>query len=770
MPSHHISNRRNNIRSRRNLNTNSHQRRTSVSAISQMHQLRHVDITDSARTNAKHKIRLLNQERTARITKTRSASMSQKIKLSPKKSDLLYKQLGQIKSEIKAKNLNAMLQYWGQRAQQMNTQNAFLRRTRHSRHKDAHWPTRFMVTTKSNRNIDEIKKAVQSAFGIDNHPQAKKALSISTLFKNFKTKRYFVVELSCRRGETARDANNIASALKTKCQFESVRIESTYFDLQMNPRVDGDSPPSQDTEWHLRKTRVKEAWALTPPPGGRQQGEGIVIGHPDSGWRPHPEYDELSPYQNKIVTNRAYNVFNGTIGPDAAIHETSPQWILSNLTHGTATGSMMVSETAAAGSTWVEHLSEPLTGTNANIQISGVAPRAQVLPIKCIESVALLGDVNVARAIDYAANEGVDVISLSLGGTPYHALEDRIREAVTEENIIVIAAAGQINNIPDYATSIYHNTVIEPAAYPEVIAVGGSTIDDKPWADSFRGEKIDICAPAFNVWFADFDEDGGQKITYGSGTSFSAAQVASIAALWLAFHGGKTAIANAYPSRPVAEVFRHLLKQTAQQPRIIDRSPPGTRFDINEPWNETLFGAGIVNAEALLSAALPDEDDVTLPLPQESNFVSWIQDSLEKGEEATAILSELSEDVLAELEERVRESSEFAQDFIETMGLAAIATAQKTAQELADKAEEALETTLALAESATNDTKQLAEELAEDAAETWEDTKETVEEIAEEIGETVDELIDSTTDVVEDLADTGSETAETIIDAITPPW
>lgn len=756
--------------SRGNLNTNSRRGRLSTNALLQMYQLRNVVITDSARANAKQKISSLKQERISRIARTRPASVAQKIRLSPKKLDLLYNQLGQIKSEISITNQKIMLQYWGQRAQLINVHNALLRRTRLSRHKDAHWPTRFMVTTKSNRDIDEIKKSVQRAFGIDNYPQTKKALSVSTLFKKFKTKRYFVVELSCRRRETARDASNIASALKTACQFESVRLESTYFDLQINPRVDGDSPPPNDTEWHLRNTRVKEAWALTPPASGGQQGEGIVIGHPDSGWRPHPEYDEISPYQNRIDTNRAYNVFDGTTGPDAAIHETSPQWMLSNLTHGTATGSMMVSAAAADGSTWVARMPKPLTGADANIQITGVAPRAQVLPIKCIESVALLGDTNVARAIDYAANEGVDVISLSLGGTPYHALEDRIREAVTEENIIVIAAAGQINNIPDYVTSIYHNTVIEPAAYPEVIAVGGSTIEDKPWADSFRGEKIDVCAPAFNVWFADFDEDGGRKITYGSGTSFSAAQVASIAALWLAFHGGKTAIVNAYPNRPVAEVFRHLLKQTARQPRVIDRSLPGTRFDINEQWNETLFGAGIVNAEALLSAALPDEDDVTLPPLQESNFISWIQDNVERGEEAAVILSEFSEDVLVELEERVRESSEFAQDLITTVALAAAATAQEAAQELADRAEAAVETALALAESATDNAKQIAEELAEVATEAWEDTKDSVEEIAEDIAEKTDDAIDSTADVVEDIVDTSSETAEAFIDAITPAW
>ena len=43
-------------------------------------------------------------------------------------------------------------------------------------------------------------------------------------------------------------------------------------------------------EWSLELCRVKEAWALTPPtPHGRIKGEGIVIGHPDTGYTKHAE-------------------------------------------------------------------------------------------------------------------------------------------------------------------------------------------------------------------------------------------------------------------------------------------------------------------------------------------------------------------------------------------------------------------------------------------------------------------------------------------------
>ncbi len=40
-------------------------------------------------------------------------------------------------------------------------------------------------------------------------------------------------------------------------------------------------------------------------------------------------------------------------------------------------------------------------------------------------------------------------------------------------------AAGQVNGIADQEAHFYHNTVVEPAAYGETIAVAASTVNDK---------------------------------------------------------------------------------------------------------------------------------------------------------------------------------------------------------------------------------------------------------------------------------------------------
>ena len=51
------------------------------------------------------------------------------------------------------------------------------------------------------------------------------------------------------------------------------------------------------SEWSLELCKVKEAWEITPPnPNGASFGEGIIIGHADTGWTNHPELLQGSNY------------------------------------------------------------------------------------------------------------------------------------------------------------------------------------------------------------------------------------------------------------------------------------------------------------------------------------------------------------------------------------------------------------------------------------------------------------------------------------------
>lgn len=313
--------------------------------------------------------------------------------------------------------------------------------------------------------------------------------------------------------------------------------------------------------WSLETMKVSEAWALTPAPGGRRQGEGIRVCHPDTGWSEHVDLD-----RSRLDLVNARNLLeDGT--PDAR-DPLDYDGFLTNPGHGTATGSAIISGEGAG-------------------RISGVAPAATLVPIRTAKSVIQVFDSDLARAIKYSVDAECDVVSMSLGGRAFFGLNAAIRHA-KRRNVIVLAAAGNCVGV-----------VVAPAAYPDCIAVGGTNHENLPWKGSSRGRKLAISAPAQHVWVArrENPSDSLDGVKPGEGTSFAVAGTAGVAALWLAYHDLDRH--NPYSAMPLQDVFLRLLRETATV-------PPG--------WDalRSKFGAGIVNAVALLSHPLPDPGEALI--------------------------------------------------------------------------------------------------------------------------------------------------------------
>ncbi|MGB5972990.1 MAG: S8 family serine peptidase, partial [Nodosilinea sp.] len=117
----------------------------------------------------------------------------------------------------------------------------------------------------------------------------------------------------------------------------------------------------------------------------------------------------------------------------------------------------------------------------------GVAPEAEILPVRVF---GLGGEVTVAalvEAIGYAADRGADVINLSLGGLlPDRELTDQVMAVLDAyPDLVIVASAG--NDSLD--------GVGFPAAIPGVVSVGATTLDDKRTFYSSYGGGLDVVAP-----------------------------------------------------------------------------------------------------------------------------------------------------------------------------------------------------------------------------------------------------------------------------------
>lgn len=154
---------------------------------------------------------------------------------------------------------------------------------------------------------------------------------------------------------------------------------------------------------------------------------------------------------------------------------------------------------------------------NDSIGIAGVAPNAQIMPLRVLNGSGVGSYSDVAAAIVYAADNGAQVINLSLGGSnPSSMLENAVNYAISK-GVIVVAAAG--NNGTEGA--------LYPAAYPDVIAVG--SVDPNLQHSSFSnyGSQIDIWAPGRDILTT--KRDGSYGLV--SGTSFAAPYVAGAKAI-----------------------------------------------------------------------------------------------------------------------------------------------------------------------------------------------------------------------------------------------
>lgn len=154
------------------------------------------------------------------------------------------------------------------------------------------------------------------------------------------------------------------------------------------------------------------------------------------------------------------------------------------------------------------------------VGIAGIAPNAMIMPLRVLDERGLGTYSNVAAALVWAADNGAQIINLSLGGANSSAtLESAVQYAIGK-GVMVIAAAGNTGG----------DTLLYPAAYPDVIAVGSVDASGARSSFSSTNAAIDLWAPGVDIHSTSLN--GGYAAS--SGTSFAAPQAAGVAALEMA--------------------------------------------------------------------------------------------------------------------------------------------------------------------------------------------------------------------------------------------
>ncbi|OGY90220.1 MAG: hypothetical protein A3B30_02670 [Candidatus Komeilibacteria bacterium RIFCSPLOWO2_01_FULL_52_15] len=335
--------------------------------------------------------------------------------------------------------------------------------------------------------------------------------------------------------------------------------------------------PDLYRQWYLNRTQAFDAWSITQQYVQKRDvivavlDTGVDLDHPDlaaSLWRNEGEIagDELDNDGNSYIDD--------VQGWDFLLSKPDPrpkkedQFSVEAINHGTIVAGIIAAQQDNA------------------IGIAGVGYRIKIMPIRVLDSHGSGNTILLSQAIDYAVQNGADVINLSLVG---EVVDPRLVSSIQSafrSGVAIVAAAGnqQTSGVDLNVTPRY--PVCDVEGVNRVIGVAAVDESNRRASFSNYGSNcIDIAAPGTNiystVWHKDGDPDLAEYFHGGwNGSSVAAPMVSATLAMMRAVA----------PTLSLPELYRALL-MTA-----VNTNPAGQQYSD--------IGYGVLNSRAAVDKAI----------------------------------------------------------------------------------------------------------------------------------------------------------------------
>jgi thermitase len=335
------------------------------------------------------------------------------------------------------------------------------------------------------------------------------------------------------------------------------------FNVQWGLNNDGTNPPGHPGTADA-DIDAPEAWNI-------QKGSSSVIvamldtgvdwDHPDLSARIWSNTDEIA---GNGIDDDQNGYIDDTRGWDFANNDNNP---MDDHGHGTVNAGIVGAD------------------TNNGVGVAGVDWHCKLMPVKVLD----LNNWGLyswwANGLQYAADNGANIISMSMGGSTSDATLKAAVDYAYGLNCVICVSMGNDNS----------NKVYYPAAYTDVIAVGAIDTDDTrcvppdwqgfgmPNGGSNYGSHIDVVAPGNWIYSTVWNDN----YQYWAGTSMAAPYVSGVAALLFAQE----------PTLTNAEIYQIIISTANDQVGNPAEDTPG--------WDQ-YYGYGRINAcQALIDLTSP---------------------------------------------------------------------------------------------------------------------------------------------------------------------
>lgn len=303
--------------------------------------------------------------------------------------------------------------------------------------------------------------------------------SAETLIVRFKEDRVSAFATQVRAKARAQVLQGKIVVVDGKYEAFHQNPDVLYVERNVRYHVYGYGSPSTsikdaNSAWGIAKIQASTFWARG------YKGKGVRVAVIDTG------VDGTHPEINGKV-EAGFNAIDGSVNA------------MDDMCHGT-------------------HVSGTIAGNTV-----GVAPEATIVPVKFLDSQGSGSLEGAVKAIDWATQQNVQIMSASWGGSDdSQALKDIVK-AATDKGILFVAAAGNDGADNDQVSSF-------PSNYPGVIAVAASDQSDALASFSNFGLKsVLLAAPGVGIYSS---LPGGQYAAW-DGTSMATPHVSGALALLL---------------------------------------------------------------------------------------------------------------------------------------------------------------------------------------------------------------------------------------------